>query len=511
MAVTINLDVGCYGNHISVAMATAAVARQGYKAMAFFGSLHMGAPFSNGLNRIDFGKSGAQGIGTYVPGDFFKMFQMDKLTKSTYKIRCAPSSQIETYARLIVDEAGGLVCAGSDLTGTNLNTVTLVDGTIITATKWIDCDENMELAHMGGCPSESGRDGNDAHSETLSGIQIYPEDSIFVAVPGGVYDDDDELLYGLVPFPTGYTNGDPDTGVSNPGWRHTVTDDYRNQIAWPKSANYEASKLKFELLRRISPIASNSFKPINVNGSIGGHKVDVNNVIISPLAAEYPNATFARKLEIRTEWREVYFDWLWFCANDPSVSSGTREFMYQWRPCADEYQDDSETPVGIVYEPYLRGGRRLAAALDGAIMLQKDAQTDLTKTDAGSMGFYTFDAKPVWLYPFVKDGVEGYIEDTLAGAGNVARNTNPYQWSMKTAMPTAITNMLVANAVCSSFVWMCSGRIDIDKMHRAACCGLLAAESIRLGKTFAQMMTAPYLANFQALLVSKGQVLELPT
>jgi hypothetical protein len=493
-------DAVGYGNTAAaVFSACAKVAGGAQKVALVTPQTHFGGILSNGLGSIDIGRYGTRGIG-FMSDEFFR--RLASYSGSRLRLGRNSPSNIEMALNSMLKDYGVIARTGYQLasvlkTGTVLNSFTATDGTVFAGSQFSDETEDGDLAKAAGVTMRVGRESQAEYGESLAGF--YPNPDTFV--PLDCYDGNGNIIYGFSPYPA-TAFGDADGGVQSYGFRLCITQDVENKKAWPKPAGYDPSL--FEYLRRINErnLQNPSWKPFGAAACVDG-KFDMNADFGIPRQWEWPDATPARRAEILQLIYAEQAGWLWFLANDASVHPDVRSYVNSWGPCLDELVDSSVSASGWPSEPYVRTSRRMVGQY---VQKQSDVQVNITKTDSIAVGFYSIDIHINRRLAYQKDGVPGFIIDSVGySEDGDARQVQPYQIPLRCILPQAAdcSNLVVGVASSYSSVAMGSGRIDIHKANQAAAGGFLQGRCIATG----QALNAYSVPDLQSRLVALGQVI----
>jgi hypothetical protein len=362
------------------------------------------------------------------------------------------------------------------LSGTDITSVNCANNHSIVATNYIDGSEDGDLAAYAGATMIVGVESAAEYSETLGGF--HPSETSVMDVTSSTTGTG--YLWGVQADPSLAEGAASPTSNQSIGWRLTVTDDPYNQRRWPKPDNYDPELFEFD--RRTSNVGLDgpgTYSPLGpLLGTLFHGKRDVNDDT-GWLQAEWPTADRARRAEIMAINYAAKAGWMWYLANSPDVHPTIRRLLDQWRPAYDEYLDgSSHTPTasGWPFTFYRRGTRRLLNA--GYIMKQQDTQGSPTKVDAIGTNHYNIDCHSRKTYA-VNAGA-GYRTDSIQNVDDIAdlKRVVPHQVSAASLYTPEVTNLLVPNCYGASFVYYCSGRIDLWKANLGSVAGLWAARSV---------------------------------
>jgi hypothetical protein len=477
MATTETYKTVVYGNTLAAVFAAIEASPQTGGSVALVTPLaHIGGVIANGLSAIDYGRYGTKGIGGRS-AEFFKLVSAElgyfnRMTRVspvlTEQVLIAMLKRYGVYIRTSTTGRDSGKCLQSvSKSGASISSFTTVDGTTFVGTTFIDCTEEGDLAKMAGVTMVTGREAALTYGETLAGF--YPVESTFT--PMDCYASPGVLLHGFSPYPS-MLPGAADAGVQAMAFRLCLTNSVDKRINWRKPAGYNESL--FEYLRRGSPINDPNWNPISpapAPYNIG----DQNGDFGVPSQWAWPDATPTARMALETALYNEQAGWYWFLANDPSVHPLVRDAVNTWGPHREEMTSSfGGFPLGWPKEPYVRNGRRMVGQY---VMTQTDCQTDVTKTDNIAVMFYSFDCHINQRLAVVRNGIPGYILDTLGVVPDGSlRQVVPYQVPLRAILPIAseCSNLIVVCAASMSSVVGDSWRIDLHKANVGTGAGFLA-------------------------------------
>jgi hypothetical protein len=272
------------------------------------------------------------------------------------------------------------------------------------------------------------------------------------------------------------------------------------QAPWARPANYDPAR--YALLARLigaieaaehrtPPLARfmnidrlpNGTTDVNNNGAfstdyIGG-------------SWNYPEATYAQRQAIWQAHHDYQAGFFYFLAHDPQVPEPLRAEMNRWGLCKDEFADTANWPRQL----YIREARRMVGEY---VMVQKDLQTDLGKSDPIGMGSYNSDSHNV---ERIVDA-DGFVRNE----GDMQVPVKPYQIPYRILLPgrAEASNLLVTAAFSASHVAYSSVRMEPQYMILGQAAGVAAKLAIAVGKPVQEIDSAELTRRLRA----QGAVME---
>jgi hypothetical protein len=318
---------------------------------------------------------------------------------------------------------------------------------------FIDATYEGDLLAAAGVVYTVGREGSEKYGESLAGVQKsknVKNHRFLVGVSGFTTPGDptNGLVWGVQAEPPG-EEGVGDHRVQAYCYRMCMSNVPANRTPFPKPAHYEESR--YELLFRnfeagdlrvpMHPLMMpNGKTDTNNNGAFSTDNIGMNY--------EYPEASYARRLEILAEHTSYQQGLMWTLANHPRVPESVRTEMAKWGLAKDEFTDNGNWPTEI----YVREARRMVGDY---VMTQQDCRRERIAEDSIGMGSYNMDSHNVQRYINAKGEVqnEGDVQESTRG---------PYCISYRSIMPRRgeAANLLVPVCVSSSHIAYGSIRME---------------------------------------------------
>lgn len=382
-------------------------------------------------------------------------------------------------------------------------------GKIYRGKMFIDATYEGDLMAAAGVSYAVGREANSEYDETISGIQrakslnhqMRSKISAY-RIPG---DPSSGVLNGVENPDTALPDGSGDKRVQAYCFRMCLTDKEENRIPFKKPEGYREED--FELLFRNLERAEEELGPKRViyampwiNSPMPNRKTDTNNrtgFSTDYIGANYdwPEASYARRDEIRKAHLIYQQGLMWSLAYHPRVPKAIRDEVSKWGMCKDEFENGG----GWQHQLYVREARRLKGEY---VMTEHNCRRKIKAAHSVGMGAYGMDSHNCRRYVdkngFVRN--EGNIEDY--------RGMNkPYPIDFGAIVPkrAECKNLLVP--ICVSSSHMAFGSIRMEPVFFAL--GQSAATAaVQAIESDCAIQDIDY-AKLRKRLLADGQVLEI--
>ena len=404
--------------------------------------------------------------------------------------------KIDVIRNAYLDRSG----AGIKKTGTRIESIRTLDGSVYSGKMFIDATYEGDLMDAAGVSFHVGREANAQYGEKWNGVQV---GVLHHRHHFGVFDT------GMSPY---WIPGDPSSGVlpriskEPPGeygsadhrvqaycYRMCLTNHPANRVPFPKPAGYDPKE--YELLGRVLHAGwREGFRKFD---PIPNFKTDTNNH--GPFSTDnigrnydYPNASYERRREILDEHRQYQQGLMYYLANDPNIPSDVRDVFATWGLAKDEFADNGNWPHQI----YVREARRMVGSF---VMTEKEILKTNPVIDSIGMGSYTIDSHNVQRYITP----EGFVQNE----GDIGVSTRgPYPISMGSVLPKAseATNLLVP--VCLSSTHIAFGSIRMEPVFMVLGESASTIASLAIANQ-SDVQKVSY-ADVRPILIKNGQVLE---
>lgn len=480
---TVSYDVVCYGGYYGEGwFSCVAAAREGLKCAFVTEDKQIGGMMAFSLGVSDIGKTGGLG-GSYERYFVQKTGEWYGLNKS---YRFAPSVA-ETIAIQLLNQHGVAIYSGSPIvainkTGTNLNSITLLNNLILQATYFVEGSVELDLLQRVGTEGQDwivGRESSAVYGESAAGFNQHP---IVVNInPTGA--DGNRLPH--IRDATNQTVGSADGATQNATVRVVVSDAQLRKSAWRASATYDPAEFVFEKTR--VNFTTGRYMP---GGIEPGKFQDNDNTIVLntdaswgpvgvPVHWLWPKATPTIRRLIEKKISDYVYNKRYFFANDPSVAGPYQDTIKNYGLPLDEFPRNGNRTYVYMRES-ARAITEYVCAQDDTTNTNPLAARNIYKNDAVVNVVYSLDIHYTQL--MVNPANPNTILMEGEGGGfQVA----PCGWSLpyRSLLPkrTTCTNLLVCYGVGVSHVAWGSFRILHQPFSASEVCGIAIAQAKRTG------------------------------
>ncbi len=482
-AVPSSFDLIVYGGTAGGVMTAVAGARHGLKVLLLEPRDHLGGMVTGGLSRTDIGRR--EVLGGLALEFYARVGMRYDIKRFNSRIAWFHEPHVgESVLREMLAEEGVTVLfrhalrekTGVEKSGGQLRAITTENGARFAGRVFADCSYEGDLMAQAGVTYTVGREPLSLYNESLAGVRDRtPKHQFLVDIParnaGG------DLYPEITPEPVAKA-GTGDKKVQAYNFRIIATNDPNNRVPWPMPAGYNPAR--YELLALLLEAERKRlgrpqiFHELTLIAPIPNRKADFNNQ--GPFSTDYigknydyPDANYARRVEIWDDHVRYVQGYYYFLANDPRVPDTLQREVRQWGLCRDEYEDTAHWP----HQLYVREARRMVGEY---VMVQKDLQTDLKKPDVIGMGSYNSDSHNIQRIVNAK----GFVENE----GDMQVPVSPYQIAYRMLLPkrTECTNLLVPVPFSASHVAYSSLRMEPQYMIIGHAAGVAASMALSANK-----------------------------
>lgn len=503
-AATQRFDLVVYGGTAGGVVTAVSAAREGLHVVLLEPGTHLGGMTTGGLSRTDVGKReviGGMALEFYRRlGKRYDVGRFGQDVAWYFEPRVGEQvleemlreASVTVVKRQRLREQNGLRKAGAVV-----GAITTEDGSVFEGRAFADCSYEGDLMAQAKVKYTWGREGIAEYGESLAGVRDRtPKHQFLVRVSS--FDAAGKLLPEVSAASTKGEVGAADRKVQAYNFRMILSDDPANQVPFPKPNGYDAKR--FELLARLIQATKEKTGKAPRFGDlcnplvIPNHKVDTNNngAFSTDYIGknwDYPEGSYATRARIWKDHELYTKGFFWFLAHDPRVPKELQAEVNGWGLAKDEFQDTDHWPNQL----YVREARRMVGEY---VMVQKDLQTDLRKTDAIGMGSYNSDSHNIQRLATADGAVEN--------EGDMQVAVTPYQIPYRVMLPRRgeSTNLLVPVCFSASHVAYSSLRMEPQYMILGHAAGIAAAMAIR-GGTAVQDIDV---AQLQSKLKTQGMI-----
>ena len=377
---------------------------------------------------------------------------------------------------------------------TQIQSITLDDGTVINGVQWIDATYEGDLMAAAGATHTVGRESRHQYGERYAG---WGNQNILPISP---YLADGSLLPGVNPNP-GEATGQADEKIMAYTFRSCLTTNTSNMAPFPMPPGYTPDRFA-GTARYIKYANVTQLEDLLSLGPVPKHKYSLESTF--HFSTDYPNACWAypdanwkTRADILQDHHSNEAGFLYFLANDPSVPASIRVEMNRYGMPLDEFTDNGHWP----WQMYVREGRRLIGQY---VMIQSDITTETTKTDAIGVGQWTIDSHICDRFASTWNGQPVVMYD-----GALAQTDVPlYQLPFRSMLPqiSEVSNLAVTICMSSSHIAFSSLRVEPTLMQLGEAAGTAAGLALKAGVALSMVD----ITSLQNRLLQFGSVIAIP-
>ncbi|KAB2699323.1 FAD-dependent oxidoreductase [Ochrobactrum sp. Kaboul] len=501
---TYNSEVFIYGATFPGLVAARKIAAMGHTVNVCEWTTHVGGLTTGGLGKGDIvGQPGtANNTRWGLVLDFFKTISANppyNNTDGSEVYNFANSEGIAAMNQILLDDSKVVVATGcwlkavtKDPISRKITSVTMQNGDVYTASIFLDCSYEGDLAAMSGVTMSYGRDSQRHYNERVQDREGYGVQRPGINIEGADEEDfksvdENGNLYPWRTWPPSpwLKDGDPSSRAQAFGFRHNFSR-REDRLPWPMPAGYRRE----DFLWVADMIANNggagSTFPLRISGyevsGAGSNKFVTNGGDLPGFFTnQWTKASYQERIRIQNAAFYFCAGVMYFAANDTAVSSTYRNRLNLWGLCADEFQDDYIGAPGWASAYYVRQSRTMVGQY---VMTTADMFDDGTgtnnwhKADSIAVGGYTIDAHPHYWWPD-PDGERTWEEGKLEYNG-----LKLYSIPLRSILPVVsqVSNLIVPVAFSASTLNLNSARMEPTWGVMCESAGTLAALALDQGK-----------------------------
>jgi hypothetical protein len=473
-------DLVVYGGTAGGVMTAVSGARRKLRTVLLEPGNHIGGMVTGGLSRTDVGRReviGGLALEFYfLVGERYEMRRFNNPVAWFYEPKVGESilhEMLKSAGVTLLKQHRLREKNGVTREGPRIVEIAMENGRTFRGKVFADCTYEGDLMAQSGVTYTWGRESQAQYGESLAGVRERTPLHQFT-VDVSPYDASGKLL----PEMSAEKRGEPgsaDKKVQAYNFRVIATDDPANRLPWPKPAKYSAER--YELAARMLEglVKSTGRAPllneVALVANIPNRKADFNNrgafsTDYIGKNYDYPEGNYKRRAEIWQEHVDYVQGYFYFLANDARVPRALQAEVRQWGLPKDEYTDTAHWP----HQLYVREARRMVGEY---VVVQKDLQTDLKKTDVIGMGSYNSDSHNIQRIVNEK----GFAENE----GDMQVAVQPYQIPYRVMVPKTgeSENLLVPVCFSASHVAYSSLRMEPQYMIIGHAAGVAAHLAIR--------------------------------
>lgn len=383
--------------------------------------------------------------------------------------------------------------------GTTIKSITLSDGSKITAKTFVDAGYEGDLMARSGVSYTWGRESIEEYGESLAGIRLDKTPRKAATV-----DEKGNLLPGISGWAKDVTEGAADKKVMNYNWRLCLSNDPEQSVPFPQPKQYD--RARYRVLENWIKEKTAANEPVKLLDIIDLYshapgrkdKKEVNNKQAAVISVghfggqfDYPDGDYATRDRIIADHTDYTLGMFHFLATDETVPETLRTETKQWGLAKDEFTNNDHWP----YQPYVREARRMKGLY---VVTQKDITEDRRKPDSIAMGSHFIDSHHVQRLAL--------SPTEFVNEGRIWEEGQVYQIPFRAIQPKAeeCTNLLVPGAASFSHVAFCTYRLESTWMKTGHAAGVAAARAALWNKTVQDLI----IENLQERLRDQGQVID---
>lgn len=383
--------------------------------------------------------------------------------------------------------------------GATIKSITLSDGSKITAKTFVDAGYEGDLMARSGVSYTWGRESIEEYGESLAGIRLDKTPRKAATV-----DEKGNLLPGISGWAKDVTEGAADKKVMNYNWRLCLSNDPEQSVPFPQPKQYD--RARYRVLENWIKEKTAANEPVKLLDIIDLYshapgrkdKKEVNNKQAAVISVghfggqfDYPDGDYATRDRIIADHTDYTLGMFHFLATDETVPETLRTETKQWGLAKDEFTNNDHWP----YQPYVREARRMKGLY---VVTQKDITEDRRKPDSIAMGSHFIDSHHVQRLAL--------SPTEFVNEGRIWEEGQVYQIPFRAIQPKAeeCTNLLVPGAASFSHVAFCTYRLESTWMKTGHAAGVAAARAALWNKTVQDLI----IENLQERLRDQGQVID---
>ncbi len=450
-------------------------AREGAKVILIEPEKHVGGLSTSGINTAESEHMLKWTIGGFADEFYRKLGDHYGTGNPEYYFESSVAQKI--YDGML-EEAGVEIRYGSPVgkvvkDGAKIRSITLTDGSVLSAKVFIDASYEGDLLARAGVKYAVGRESKAEFGEEAAGIRFDK-----VARKVRTVDDQGNLLPGISAWAKDLKEGDAHPATMNYNFRFTVAKDPALGVPFPKPEHYDAKRysiLANWLKARVAAGESCRLRDILDPYKRRNGKFELNNMQAAIFSLGHfggqfgwSDADYAKRKEMFQDHMDYSLGLFHFLSTDEAVPENVRKEMQAIHMHKDEFKDNNNLP----YQLYVREARRMRGAY---VMTQRDTQDDRRKDDSIGFSSHFIDSHHVQRVAL--------SETEFVNEGRIWRMGYAYQIPYRSLTPKAeeATNLLVPVAASFSHVAFCSVRVESVWMITGHAAGIAAATAARDG------------------------------
>jgi hypothetical protein len=355
--------------------------------------------------------------------------------------------------------------------GATLRSITLTDGTRLTAKVFIDASYEGDLMARAGVDYRIGREAKAEFGEEAAGIRF---DKTVRKAP--TVDAEGKLLPGISAWAKDLKEGEAHPAPMNYNFRFTMARDPALQVPFPKPAKYDPKRytiLANWLKERTAAGEKTKFEDIIDPYKRRNGKFEMNNKQAAIFSLGHfggqfgwADANYEKRKEIFDDHMEYSLGLIHFLRNDEAVPANVREEANAIGLHKEEFKDNGNIP----YQLYVREARRMRGEY---VVRQQDVQDERRKDDSIGISSHFIDSHHVQRVAL--------SPTEFVNEGRIWRMGYAYQIPYRALLPKAsqAANLLVPGAASYTHVAFCTLRLESVWMITGHAAGVAASISAK--------------------------------
>ena len=450
-----------------------AAAREGAKVILIEPEKHVGGLSTSGINTAESEHMLKWTIGGFADEFYRLLGKHYGKDEPEYYFESSVAQQV--YDAML-KEAGIDIRYGSPVDkvekdGTTLRSITLTNGTKLSAKVFVDASYEGDLMARAGVDYRIGREAKSEFNEEAAGIRF---DKTVRKAP--TVDAEGKLLPGISAWEKDLKEGDAHPAPMNYNFRFTMAKDPALQVPFPKPEKYDPKRytiLANWLKERTAAGEKTKFEDIIDPYKRRNGKFEMNNKQAAIFSLghfggqfEWSDAGYEKRKEIFDDHMEYSLGLIHFLQSDEAVPANVREEANEIGLHKEEFKDNGNIP----YQLYVREARRMRGEY---VVRQQDVQDERRKEDSIGISSHFIDSHHVQRVAL--------SPTEFVNEGRIWRMGYAYQIPYRALLPKAsqTTNLIVPGAASYTHVAFCTLRLESVWMitgHAAGIASSIAAK-----------------------------------
>lgn len=473
-------------------------AREGAKVILIEPEKHVGGLSTSGINTAESEHMLKWTIGGFADEFYRRLGKEYGINGPEYYFESSVAQKV--YDEML-KESGIEILYGSPVDkvekdGAKLKSITLTNGTTLSAKVFVDASYEGDLMARAGVDYKIGREAKAEFGEEAAGIRF---DKVTRKAP--TVDADGKLLPGITAWAKDLKEGDAHPAPMNYNFRFTMAKDPALQVPFPKPKKYDPKRytiLANWLKDRTARGEKSKFEDVIDPYKRRNGKFEMNNKQAAIFSLghfggqfEWSDASYEKRKEIFDDHMEYSLGLIHFLQNDESVPENVRKEANAIGLHKDEFKDNNNLP----YQLYVREARRMRGQY---VVRQQDVVDERRKDDSIGISSHFIDSHHVQRL--------AVSETEFLNEGRIWRMGYAYQIPYRALLPKKeqAENLIVPGAASYTHVAFCTLRLESVWMITGHAAGIASAMAVKDGVGFDKVP----LAALQEKLRAQKQVVD---